>query len=61
MSAHSGRNQLMAFVNRVNPKPKRVIIDHGESSRCIDLASTIYKLNRIETNVPRNLETIRLR
>ncbi|MFH1307362.1 MAG: beta-CASP ribonuclease aCPSF1 [archaeon] len=60
-SGHSGRNQLLAFINHINPKPKRVIINHGESSKCIDLASSIYKLNRIETNVPRNLETIRIR
>jgi KH/beta-lactamase-domain protein len=60
-SAHSGRNQLLAFVNRCNPKSKKVIINHGEASRCLDLASTLYKLNRIETSAPRNLETIRIR
>ncbi len=61
LTAHSGRNQLLAFVNRIQPKPKRIIINHGEVSKSLDLASSIYKLNRIETNVPRNLETIRLR
>jgi len=61
LTAHSGRNQLLAFVNRSNPKPKKVIINHGEASKCLDLASTIYKLNRIETCAPRNLETIRIR
>jgi hypothetical protein len=61
MSAHSGRNQLLNFINRVNPKPKKIIINHGEASKSIDLASTIYKLNRIETIVPRNLESIRIR
>jgi len=61
LTAHSGRNQLLAFVNKCEPKPKKVIICHGESSKCLDLASTIYKLNRIETSVPRNLETIRIR
>jgi KH/beta-lactamase-domain protein len=60
-TAHSGRNQLLAFVNNVKPKPKRVIINHGEVSKSLDLASTVYKLNRIETNVPRNLETLRLK
>jgi len=60
-TGHSGRNELLNFINHSNPKPKRVIINHGESSKCIDLASSIYKLNRIETNVPRNLETIRIR
>lgn len=61
MSAHSGRNQLLAFVNHSNPTPKKIIINHGEASKCIDLASAIYKLNRIETITPRNLETVRLR
>jgi len=61
LTAHSGRNQLLAFINRCQPKPKRVIINHGEASKCLDLASTLYKLNRIETSAPRNLETIRIR
>lgn len=61
LTAHSGRNQLLAFVNYCQPKPKKIIVNHGESSKCLDLASTIYKLNRIETCVPRNLETVRIR
>ena len=61
LTAHSGRNQLLTFINHAQPKPKRVIINHGEASKCLDLASTIYKLNRIETIAPRNLETIRIK
>ncbi len=61
LTAHSGRNELLSFFNNVRPKPKRVIINHGEVSKCLDLASAIYKLNRVETTVPRNLETLRLR
>ncbi len=61
LTAHSGRNQLLAFINHCQPRPKRVIIGHGEASKCLDLASAIYKLNRIETSAPRNLETIRIR
>jgi hypothetical protein len=60
-TAHSGRNELLSFMNKCAPKPKRVIINHGEASKCLDLASTIYKLSRSETNTPRNLETLRLR
>ena len=60
-SGHSSRNELMAFVNSINPKPRKVIINHGEQSRCLDLASSIYKSQRMETTVPKNLETIRLR
>jgi KH/beta-lactamase-domain protein len=61
MTAHAGRNELLEFANRTQPRANRIIINHGEQSRCLDLASSIYKLHHIETNVPRNLETIRLR
>ncbi len=60
-SAHAGRNELLSFFNNLNPKPKRIIINHGEVSQSLDLASALYKLNRVETNVPRLLETLRLR
>ena len=60
-SGHSSRNELMAFMNSLNPKPRKVIINHGEQSKCLDLASSIYKSQRTETTVPKNLETIRLR
>jgi uncharacterized protein len=61
LSAHSGRNELIQFINRMNPRPKKIIINHGEISKSLDLASTIYRSNKIETTVPKNLETIRFR
>lgn len=61
LSSHSGRNELMQYVARMSPKPKKVIINHGEVSKCLDLASSLYRLNKVETIVPRNLETIRLK
>jgi len=60
-TGHSGRNELMSYVHKCNPKPKKVIINHGESSRCSDLASSIHKQYRVETIAPRNLEVIRLK
>ena len=60
-SAHSSRNELMAFMNNLSPFPKKIIINHGEASRALDLASSIYKLSKVETVVPKNLEAIRLR
>lgn len=59
-TGHSTRKELMGFVYRLNPKPKKIIINHGELSRCIDLASSIHKSYKIESTVPRNLETVRL-
>jgi len=61
LSPHSGRNELISFFNNMRPKPKRIIINHGEVSKSLDLASALYKLNRVETVVPRTLETLRLR
>lgn len=60
-SGHSSRKELMNFIYKCNPKPKKIIIMHGESSRCLDLASSIHKLSRIETVAPRNLEAVRLK
>ena len=60
-SGHSSRNELMAFVANLQPKPRRIIINHGEQSKSLDLASSLHKSQRVETIVPKNLETIRLR
>ena len=58
---HSDRKQLMAFVQKCQPKPKKVIVNHGEDIRCLDLASSIHKQMHIETIAPRNLEETRLK
>lgn len=60
-SGHSSRNQILDFSRRLEPKPKKFIIVHGENMKCLDLASTLHKLNRVETNAPKNLEVIRIK
>ncbi|MDP4011995.1 MAG: beta-CASP ribonuclease aCPSF1 [Candidatus Nanoarchaeia archaeon] len=61
MTGHAARDELMRFVHNLEPRPKKIIVNHGESSKCLDLASSIHKLERIETNAPKNLEAIRIR
>jgi len=61
ISGHSDRKQLMSFVHKCEPRPRKIILNHGESSRMIDLASSIHKMNRIETICPRNLEAVRIK
>ncbi len=61
LTGHSSRRELMNYIHRINPRPKKVIINHGENSRCLDLASSIHKQYRLETVAPRNLETVRLK
>ena len=60
-SGHSSFKQLCSWVGNLEPRPKKVIIVHGDYSRCIEMASTIYQQYRMETVAPKNLETIRLR
>ena len=60
LSGHADRRELMNFLRRVSPRPKRVILNHGESSRCLDMASSAHKQFKIETSAPKNLESIRL-
>lgn len=60
-SGHSDRNQLINFVKKLEPQPKKIIIVHGENSRCLDLASSLHKILRVETIAPKNLETLRIR
>lgn len=60
-SGHSSRQQLLSFINHLDPQPRRIIIQHGESSKCLDLASSIHRIHRIETIAPKNLESIRIK
>ncbi len=60
-SGHSNRTQLINFVNNLEPRPKKLVMCHGESSKCLELASTLHKLTKLETLSPKNLEAIRLR
>ncbi|HJJ27102.1 MAG TPA: beta-CASP ribonuclease aCPSF1 [Methanocorpusculum sp.] len=59
-SGHADRKQLMNYVQYVQPKPERIFTIHGEESKTIDLASSIYKKYHIQTVSPQNLETYRL-
>ena len=53
------RKQLLNYIYNLDPKPERIIMCHGEESKCSDLASTIYQKYGVETRPPMNLETIR--
>ncbi|MBD3312005.1 beta-CASP ribonuclease aCPSF1 [archaeon] len=60
-SGHSSWRELVGFAKNLRPKPKKVITIHGEGSRCIELASKIYKTLHVETVAPRNLDVMRIR
>lgn len=61
LGGHSEQKELISFIKHLKTKPRKVIVNHGESNKCVELAKTIHKTIKTETLAPRNLETIRLR
>ncbi len=59
-SGHSDREQLMKYIGNMRPKPELVMTGHGDERNCMSLASSIYNKHHIKTQVPKNLETIRV-
>ncbi|MDQ3873782.1 MAG: beta-CASP ribonuclease aCPSF1 [Thermoproteota archaeon] len=58
--SHSDYNQLMAYVMRLRPKLRRVLVNHGERPKAQNLASMINKQFRIQTQHPLVQEAIKL-
>lgn len=61
LSGHSDQKQLLSYLRNLNNKPRKILIDHCENSKCVELARTIHSVLRVESIAPKNLETIRLR
>ncbi|UCC21087.1 MAG: beta-CASP ribonuclease aCPSF1 [Promethearchaeota archaeon] len=60
-SGHSSRSQISQFLRRIQPRPKKVLVCHGEESKTISLSTMIHKKLRKSTAAPKNLETVFLR
>ena len=60
-SGHSSRSQISQFLRRIQPRPKLVITDHGEESKCVSLSTMIHKKLRKATKAPKNRETLLLK
>jgi len=59
-SGHSDRRQLLSYVKRIRPTPKRVLIVHGEESKCESMVRALSRFRGLEVYAPRLLETSRL-
>ena len=60
VSGHADRRELMNFVRNMNPRANRILINHGEKNRSLDLSSSLYKKYHMRTQVPMNLDCYRL-
>ncbi len=59
-SGHADRRQLENFVARLNPRPKRIIVDHGDPKKVREFSRDVARRFRVETLAPRNLDVVRL-
>ena len=59
-SGHSDYNQLMSFVQRLRPKLRRVLVNHGERSKSENLAMNIRRTYKLPAHYPQIQEAIKL-
>jgi len=59
-SGHSDYNQLMSFVQRLRPKLRRVLVNHGERRKSENLAMNIRRIFRVPSHYPQVQEAIKL-
>jgi uncharacterized protein len=59
-SGHSDRVQLMNYVATLDPRPQRILLNHGEESKAVDLSTSLHKRFNLESRAPYNLEAVRL-
>lgn len=59
-SGHSDRRQLLNYVRKIRPTPKKVYLVHGEESKCENMARTISRFRGVQAYAPQLLETLNL-
>ena len=59
-SGHSDRRQLLNYVRKLRPTPRRVFFVHGEESKCDDMARTVSRFRGVRGFSPNMLETFLL-
>jgi hypothetical protein len=60
-SGHADHDEIINYIKKLKPRPKKVLMVHGESSKTLNMASTLHKTFRVETTAPKNLDVVRLR
>ncbi len=59
-SGHSDKRQLMAYIATMQPKPRLILVNHGDGEKAVEFAKQIKSRFGIEAHALRDLETIRL-
>jgi predicted metal-dependent RNase len=59
-SSHSDFNQLNAYITRLKPKLRRILVNHGERSKVQNFASYSSKVHNIPTQYQLNQEATKI-
>lgn len=59
-SGHSDRKQLLRYIERVIPKPSRIMVCHGEEEKLENMVATIQRIFKINASAPKILDSISL-
>lgn len=60
-SGHSDFNQLVSYVASLKPKPKKILVDHGDPSRSVEFSKYCAAKFGVSASAIRNLETVRFK
>lgn len=59
-SGHSDRRQLEAFVHKLTPQPRTIIVDHGDPKKVKEFGKDLTKKVKADVFTPRNLDVVRV-
>ncbi len=59
-SGHSTKRELLNFIGGMQPRPNRILVNHGDGNKCYDFARLIHTKFGVEAISMKNLETTRL-
>ncbi len=59
-SGHADKKQLLGYIKKINPKPKRIFVVHGEKEKCINFAYAMNKFFGIDATAPQNFDGLRI-
>lgn len=60
-SGHSDRRQIITYIQRLTDRPEKLIVCHGERAKSLSIANLFQRKFKVDSVVPKVLETIRLR
>lgn len=59
-SGHSDKRQLLSYIATMQPRPQKILVNHGDGEKAAEFAKLIKSRFGIDSVALRNLETIRL-